>query len=204
MIIDEIRQDILRAIHQYTKNYNLYESIPMERKSDILIIRRLLKKEDPILICRCVNHYIESIALPFISFLTFFDVNNFVALIRKVLQQSKYQEVNLLRTLLEEKEDAIEKLRQSPRNLSDEVKLLQNETRYLYGALACLDSKINELENDKKKALQRAQAAEQELKALRLTCAQQLKGGQQMNSKLTECIVNLTEECPQTVLTCKN
>lgn len=172
MLLKELRLEIKFALDSYERRYNTPSNVPEQRKENIKFIRKVIHEEDPIKICKEIKYYLASISLPFISFLPFIDINLFVFLISTVIEQEKYSEINLLRTLVSQKEQLISNLQNQVRlgldkvtineveNLTAEIKLLKCENNFLYSTLVNLDRKISLVEQESKQNLERALRSE--------------------------------------------
>jgi hypothetical protein len=177
MILKELRDEICAGLYRYTRTFNGVAHIPQQRQNDIRAIHNFLELEDPVLICRKVRHRLGKVAVPFFSFLTFIDANHFVNCVYAALNQEKFQEINLLRTIINEKNQVILELQnariepasfanQTSENLEyviSQIGLLRRENEFLYQTIVSLDQKITAMEAENKQYLERAVRAEHEL-----------------------------------------
>jgi hypothetical protein len=109
-----------------------------------------------------LSHYLDSLTIPWLSWLPL-DVNEFVSKLKAVLSLPQYQESNMLRAMLKEKDQLIavyeKKAKQNSHpitleaavekkinEVTDEVQLLRSENEFLYKAIADLDKKLKETE----------------------------------------------------------
>lgn len=174
MLLKELRLEVRFALDSYERTYDIPSNIPVQRQENIKFIKKVIQGEDPLKICKEIKCYLASISLPFIYFLPFIDINLFVFLISAVIEQEKYSEINLLRTIVYEKEQLISNLQSHVRlglddvtlngveNLTAEVRLLKRENNFLYSTLVNLDRKISVIEQESKLNLERAVSAEKE------------------------------------------
>lgn len=206
MIIDQLKKEINIRLTAYQSQYSSVEKIPPQRQKNISIIKNILKIPEPMILCRELNNYLDEISVPFFSWLTFIDVNAFVRSLKEVLGQSKYQTINLLITLLKEKDEIIAKqtfnaCQKMNGNLVEnkidyilsEIKLLRSENSFLYATLDQLDKKIKAIEVENKNNLIRAQRAEAELATLKNS----LVSG---NLDLSETTSNPSKDFPEMLM----
>lgn len=203
MIIEELRNDIKNALKEYTKLLGDAKYINIERQSQIKVIEIFLQKNNPIKICEGLSAYVDAITPSLFFWLPFMDINRFINCINTVLQKSKYQSMNLFRTIIQEKEAEIiyykkivnlqkplpNDLSQKMTLLAEDVNSMKQENKYLYTALEKLDSKLITLEVENQNYLARATKAEDELKQLQ----QQYNNLIQTVEKNSNCSPRLTK-----------
>jgi hypothetical protein len=180
MIIDDLRIDINYALTQHKNKYPI-ETLSESRKNDISTITNMLLLDDPLKIIETLTPYIESIRIPFISWLPFTESHFFINGLIDVLQQKKFLEPHLLHSLLREKDNIILGFQgKKPSNLPVttnntlekkldavilDLTLLKNENKFLYQQLLQFDQKIKTLEAENTKFLERAIKAEEALQS---------------------------------------
>lgn len=178
MILEELRTEVTAEIEHYCKKYESFTQIPRDRQSDIRIVRKILKLDDPVLITKNLKTFLDSRCVPFLSFVTLFDVNYFAALIKKVLAQEKFQKINILQSIIQEQKQLITRLQIKPKiadlktedklgGIMIELNLLRAENGFLYNTLMNLDKKISVIEAENKVYAQRANQAEKKLEKLK-------------------------------------
>lgn len=180
MILKQLIAEINASLKDYATKFPSYRDIPAKRRNDIVKIRRILMLPNPIVICEKLNDYLEDLKIPILYWLPFVDVNDFYWGIKNVLLKGEYQEVNLLKVLLTEKDLLIKDYRErilsgqysdqsvehKINELAMELKLLRNENSYLYSTVMSLDQKISSLESECKENFHRAITAEDKLQCL--------------------------------------
>lgn len=159
MICKQLIYDIKFSIKTYVDKHSSFKLIPLERKKDLQYINYLFDIRDPVVICRKLSDYLERIRTPFFSWVTFIDVNDFYWTIKSVLDKDEYLEINLLRSLIREKESALKECKKQLAfsqgehydNRLDgflkEMKLMRNENQYLYKTIEDLNERILSLES---------------------------------------------------------
>lgn len=177
-LYEELHYDIKTGIDNYIRRYHSYAQVPAERRRDIENILTILNGADPILGCQQIKTYLDKMILPLFSWLSFLEVNCFLREIKAHLHKEKYQELNMLRVLIKEKDYLLsnqlkkdevtiaieERIEKKLSTLSYELGLLKKENAYLYQTLQKLNLKTNQLEQESANNLLRAQKAEGKLK----------------------------------------
>ncbi len=180
MIVDQLKKDIRDTLQKYINKFPASDKITHNRKLNIQNIETILEQSDPVYICSEINNYLDGLAVPFLSWLTLFDIYAFIRPLKEILRQEKYQEINLLRAVVKEKDQVIASyhgrltMKKNPVTVENQLefiirdlKLLKGENKYLYATLESLDRKIIMIEAENKLNFQRAITAEEELGLLR-------------------------------------
>lgn len=175
MILDDLRNDIRHALRNYLDPFS-EDSLTNSQKERSLKVINIIALEDPLSICDQLSNYLNSLSIPFFSWVPFLEKNKFINCINEALKQEKYQECQLLRALLQEKQQIINNLQQnnlpSPSNpdienrltaILQDLKLLKNENQFLYERLAAFDQKIKSLETENKQLLEHTRQTEETL-----------------------------------------
>jgi hypothetical protein len=149
-VANEFKTDINSVLEPYIKSF---ASLAKDLQMNVIMVQSILKGSDVLLMRRELNTYLNEISWPLYCLFTFIEVNKFVLLLKGVLRHEKYQPLNVMQAIINEKDEIICQLRQiglqqRPSEESTtvemlmEIKLVKSENQFLYKALAELEKKL--------------------------------------------------------------
>lgn len=167
-LVQQMRKDILNALNIYQKTfYSTTREIPKNRQEDILQIKRILRENDPLQVRASLLNYIHTLASGFITLFPFLAVNQLKYAVKNILDLPKYQEIEILKALLQEKsndkylsdpstaedfqyrlnriETQAEHQAQRIKKLDQEIERITKENQFLYATIQILSEKNQQL-----------------------------------------------------------
>lgn len=102
-VIHRMRRDICKAIESYVKRFANPQDVPLSRKQDITNIYKLLDLKNAVELRLKLLRYITDMPRGLEIFIPFLEVNQLKYSIKKVLDLPNYQEIEILKSLLFER-----------------------------------------------------------------------------------------------------